>query len=254
MKPYHAIIVDNYPLDRKKLADFLKTETDIALLAESNTGADAIIKILLHQPQIVFLDLSMTEPGSMEVLKEIWKHYKPYVIFTKEEKPNSFRTSLTCLTKPYRKSQLLAAIDSAKNLILTGSQPGMEEMISLVLGEPLEDIWLNGIQSLLVREKNTVHLLPVEDIVHFSSEENGITLHTKVKSYTIKDNIASLEHRLDRSCMIRTSDRDIINLSFMDRLEHHKNGEYLVRLSTGQTVKWDKGYRDNIKTFLAKVG
>lgn len=255
MKNLNTVIVDNIPQSRRDLAETIRLNTDIIIVGEAVTGSDAIIKILLHRPEIIFLDISVTKPDSMEVLKEVWQHYKPYVVFTRDESAcGPSQNSICSITKPYNATQIAGVTEMAKNLKNGQSQPGMEEIISLTLGETIEDMWLNGIQNLLVHKTDSLRLLPVEKIAHFSLQNGHIALHTPDECYTIDDNIASLEHRLDRSCMIRTSNCDIINLSFMEQLEQHENGEFTVRLSTGQTVKWDKGYRDNIKTFLAKVG
>jgi two-component system LytT family response regulator len=255
MKNLNAIIVDNSPQLRQGLAEMIRLHTDITIVGDAVTGFDAIIQILLHQPEIIFLDISATMPESMEVLKEVWQHYKPFVVFTRNESVcGRPQNSICSITKPYNATQIVEVTEMAKTLKKGQIQPGMEEIISLTLGEAIEDMWLDGIQNLLVHETDSHRLLPVEKIAHFSCENGHIALHTPDECYTIDDNISSLEHRLDRSCMVRTSSCDIINLSFMERLENHGNGEYTVRLSTGQSVKWDKGYRDNIKTFLAKVG
>jgi two-component system LytT family response regulator len=255
MTTINTIIVDNNPEYRKKLSKILHRHPDIGEVDQAGIGSEAIISILRKKPEVIFLDLATTHPDCLEVLKEVWKHYKPHVIFTKPKSQKVPRSiSSCCLTKPYEAEDIASALKIVWQLGPGKNQPGIEKIISIILGEPEENLWLDGIRSLLVEEPNILGLLPVENISHFHALGEVISLHTSEKSYRIRENITALEQKLDRSCMIRTSESDIININFLERLEKNIAGEYIVRLSTGATVRWDHGYRENIKRSLARVG
>lgn len=254
MKPFKVIIVDNDPDSRANLKLILNAHPEIDVIDEASFGCDAIIKILQNKPAIIFLDLSVTHPDSMEVLREVWQHYRPAILFTKGIDTRPIRTrGIRCLLKPYHPDDVSASVREVINLPAGGSQPGIEDMIGSLLGQPAEDLWLDGIRNLVVSEPDALRLLRVDDVAHFVSNGNDTSLQTKSRRYTINDNIASLEYRLDRSFMIRTSPSDIININFMEGLECGEGGDYSVRLSTGARVKWEAGYRDNIKKSLARL-
>jgi two-component system LytT family response regulator len=255
MNSFNTIIVDNNPEYRKKLSKILHRHPDISEVDQAGVGSDAIIAILRNKPEVIFLDLATTHPDCLEILKEVWKHYKPHVIFTKQKTQKVPRSiSACCLTKPYEAKDVANALDIVQQLGPGKNQPGIEKIISLLLGEPEENLWLDGIRSLLVEEPNILGLIPVECIAHFRAWGEVVSLHTPEKCYRIREDITSLEQKLDRSCMIRTSPSDIINIHFLEKLEKNIHGEYFVRLSTGETVRWDPGYRENIKRSLARVG
>jgi two-component system LytT family response regulator len=255
MNTFRTIIIDNNPEFRKPLSRILHQHPDVGEVDQASVGSDAIISILRSKPEVIFLDLATTQPDCLEILKEVWKHYKPHVIFTKTKSQKVPRSiSSCCLTKPYDPADVATALTTVIQLGAGKNQPGIEKIISLLLGEPEENLWLDGIRSLLIEEPPMLELIQVEDITHFHAFGEAVALHTSGKSYQIREDITSLEQKLDRSCMIRTSQSDIINIHFMEKLEKNIHGELIVRLSTGECVRWHDGFRENIKRSLVRVG
>jgi two-component system LytT family response regulator len=54
--------------------------------------------------------------------------------------------------------------------------------------------------------------------------------------------------------MIRVGRSNIVNMNYITELETYFNGEYIIHLASGEKIKWTRGYRDNIKAFLTKIG
>lgn len=54
-----VIIVDDEPLARALLREYLAAHADIELVAECANGFDAVKAIAEHQPELVFLDIQM---------------------------------------------------------------------------------------------------------------------------------------------------------------------------------------------------
>lgn len=57
--PIRILTVDDHPLIRAGLAAFLKTESDIEVIAEAGNGEEAIERYRELRPDIVLMDLSM---------------------------------------------------------------------------------------------------------------------------------------------------------------------------------------------------
>jgi len=57
--PIRVLTVDDHPLIRAGLAAFLKTESDIEVIAEAGNGEEAIERYRELRPDIVLMDLSM---------------------------------------------------------------------------------------------------------------------------------------------------------------------------------------------------
>ena len=56
-----ALVVDDEPLARARMRTLLADHPDVDIVGECGNGADAIIAIDKHAPQLVFLDIQMPE-------------------------------------------------------------------------------------------------------------------------------------------------------------------------------------------------
>lgn len=82
MKPIKAIIVDDEPEARDILESLLTDFSDIEILSKENSVDTALISILKHKPDIIFLDIDMPNKNGFELVKEL-KHINlcPTIIF-----------------------------------------------------------------------------------------------------------------------------------------------------------------------------
>ena len=75
-----AILVDDEPLARLIVKEYLQPYTDIEVVEECNDGFEGIKAISKHQPQLLFLDIQMPKITGFEMLELIEK--PPATIFT----------------------------------------------------------------------------------------------------------------------------------------------------------------------------
>ena len=75
-----VIIIDDEPLARSIVKEYLKTFPNLLVVAECNNGFEGIKSIEEHQPDLIFLDIQMPKINGFEMLEVIDNH--PDVIFT----------------------------------------------------------------------------------------------------------------------------------------------------------------------------
>src|SRR5687767_11997775 len=75
-----AIIVDDEPLARMVVKEYLLQHPNITVLQECNDGFEGIKAIMLHQPDVIFLDIQMPKINGFEMLELL--EQPPAVIFT----------------------------------------------------------------------------------------------------------------------------------------------------------------------------
>lgn len=255
---YCCLIIDDEILARDVIRTFLSADSTIRVVDEAANGTQAVIKILQHKPDIIFLDIQMPELDGFEVLKEIWPHHQPFVVFTTAYDQYALRAfevnAIDYLLKPFDEIRFHQSLGRLKERLSQQSQPRIDELVTRLLNEQKENKEGDFLQRILVKEAGRMYLIKVEDITHFGADGNYISLHTLTKTYTIYESLTSLENRLDPSLMIRVSRSNIVNINFISEMETYFNGEYIVHLAGGNKVKWTRGYRDTIKAFLAKMG
>jgi len=108
------------------------------------------------------------------------------------------------------------------------------------------------LRRILVKETGRMYLVKTDDISYLDADGNYITLHTAHERHTIYDSLTSLETRLNPDDFVRINRSYIVNLNYIAEVETYFNGEYIVKLKTGQQLKWTRNYRENLKAFYAK--
>ena len=64
-------IVDDHPLVRTGLRTVLATATDIKVVAEGASGADALRLVAQHRPDVLVLDVHLPEMNGVEVMRQL---------------------------------------------------------------------------------------------------------------------------------------------------------------------------------------
>jgi len=75
-----AIVIDDEPLARSLVLEFLKAFPNIEVVQECNDGFEGLKAIQQFQPQLIFLDIQMPKINGFEMLELI--ENPPGVIFT----------------------------------------------------------------------------------------------------------------------------------------------------------------------------
>jgi two-component system LytT family response regulator len=248
-----SLIIDDEILAREVIRTFLKNDQTMVVLDEAANGTDAVIKILKHRPDLIFLDIQMPGFDGFEVIKEIWPHHQPCVIFTTAFDQYALQAfevnAIDYLLKPFDEIRFHQALDRIKQKLHAKPHPGIEMLANLRGAESAKSY----LKRMLVKDSGKLLLIKTEEITHFDADGNYITLHTAARSHTIYESLSSLEARLDPMDFMRVSRSFIININCISELEPYFNGEYIIHLNTGQKVKCSRGYRDNMRNFLSSM-
>ena len=76
-----ALVVDDEPLARARMRTLIADHPDIEIVGECGNGADAILAIEKHTPQLVFLDIQMPELDGFGVIEAGGAERMPLGIF-----------------------------------------------------------------------------------------------------------------------------------------------------------------------------
>ena len=108
-----VVIIDDEPLARSIVKQFLKQHEDLELIDECSNGYEGVKAIEKHNPDLVFLDIQMPKINGFEMLEIIDE--EPSVIFTTafdEYAIKAFETSaIDYLLKPFTQERFDKAIE-----------------------------------------------------------------------------------------------------------------------------------------------
>src|SRR5947209_6971003 len=66
-----VLLVDDHPIVRQGLAQLINQEPDMMVCGQAEDANTAFGAIVTHRPDIVILDISLSGPDGLAVLKEI---------------------------------------------------------------------------------------------------------------------------------------------------------------------------------------
>jgi serine phosphatase RsbU (regulator of sigma subunit) len=113
-----TILVDDEALARERLQGLLDDHTEIEVVGEASDGIEAVEKINVLRPDLVFLDIEMSGFNGFKVVQSLDHQRLPKIIFVtayNQYAIDAFEVgAIDYLLKPVKKSRLLEAIERAK--------------------------------------------------------------------------------------------------------------------------------------------
>lgn len=182
----NVLIVDDEQLARQRLRKMLSAASGYQIIGEAETGEDALRKTQASHPDVILMDIRMPGMDGIEAASYISRMDKPpAIIFTtafSDHALNAFEAhAIDYLLKPIKQSRLEAALDAAKR------------MNKAQLSQLLEDEYDNTRQNICVKNRGTLELIPIEEIVYFKADQKYVTLRTADQEHLIEESLKTLE-------------------------------------------------------------
>ena len=113
-----ALIVDDEPLARARLRTLLARQPDMQVVAECAEGTEAARAIARTHPEVVFLDIEMTETSGLEVAAGLAIDPMPAVVFVTAHERYALDAfdvrALDYLLKPFEEERFRATLDRVR--------------------------------------------------------------------------------------------------------------------------------------------
>jgi DNA-binding response OmpR family regulator len=113
-----ALIVDDEPLGRARLRGLLAKHDDLQVVGECAEGAEAISTIERTHPEVVFLDIQMTDTSGLDVATSLRTEPRPAVVFVTAHERYALEAfgaqALDYLLKPFEEDRFLATLERVR--------------------------------------------------------------------------------------------------------------------------------------------
>lgn len=226
-----AILIDDERLARAELRRLLGAHPQFEVVAEAANARQAREQIAAHRPEVMFLDVQM--PGETGIaLLESLEPPTPHVIFTTaydEFAVKAFElNALDYLLKPVDPIRLAAALAKLREKPpSTASKSPAAEARERLAPE----------DKVFVREGDRCWFVEVKSIRLLESEGNYTRVHFDTAQPQLFRSLNAMEERLDPKFFFRANRRQIINLTWIERIEPWFSGGLLVHLKGGAKVE-----------------
>lgn len=210
----------------------LKYPETFSIVSEAQNGAEGLVEIDKHNPDIIFLDIEMPLLNGFEMLSKLSK--MPLVVFSTAYDQYAIRAfeenSVDYLLKPVENERLLKTIDKIRSITQTDSSAGFNPYSDNLLKLLEEMKPKKEIFSLSVKTGDRILLIPLTEITHFEAEEKYVFLNTlDGQKYLLNYTLTSLEEKLPKH-YLRISRAAIVNSHHIKEIQKHFNGKFMLMM------------------------
>lgn len=233
-----AIIIDDEPLARMIINEYLQKENDIEVLAECGDGFEGAKAIQIHKPDLVFLDIQMPKLTGFEMLEILDE--LPHIVFTtafEEFALKAFeKNAVDYLLKPISQERFDQAIIKFRSLHSTKQSQHSVKTLK-------EDLDEETLERIVVKNGTQIKLIPVQQIIFLEAYDDYVKIHTKDGMFLKNKTMSSFEKQLDPKHFVRVHRSFIIKVDQLAKIEPMEKESYKGILISGDKVNISKsGY------------
>jgi len=245
-----AIIIDDEPLARQIVKEYLPAFPEIKLVAECGDGFEAVKAIQQHQPDLIFLDIQMPKINGFETLELLDK--RPEVIFTTafdEYALKAFdQNAIDYLLKPFSSERFEKAVTKFLNSKRSKTDENQLPKLERLDNSPKK----HSEESYRIVVKNGSHILimPINDVVYLEAHDDYVKVFNKETFYLKKKTMSYYEEILDSSQFVRVHRSFIVNIDYITKIEPLDKNNLLAILKTGAKIPLSKSGYIRLKEVL----
>jgi len=242
-----AVLIDDEPLARSIVSEYLQAFPEITIAQECNDGFEGIKAITQHKPDLIFLDIQMPKINGFEMLELI--EQPPAVIFTTafdEYAIKAFESrAIDYLLKPFSKERFEKAI---KKWFEQRNKADQKTTTQTLLPEDIRQPEERN--RIVVREGSNIRIVPVHEVQYLEAYDDYVKIYTQKEMFLKKKTMSFYENSLDASQFVRVHRSYIINLQQLTKIEPMEKETYLALLKSGVKVPLSKSGYGKLKSVL----
>jgi len=243
-----ALLIDDEPLARSIIAEYLEDFPEITVLKECGDGFEAAKAIAELNPDLIFLDVQMPKITGFELLELL--EDPPAVIFTTAFEEFAIKAfeqhAVDYLLKPISKSRF----DNAIQKFMAQGPTLQSREKTKALAEEINEQHSQYIDRVLVRTGNNIKIIPVSKINYLSADDDYVCIHTDEGSALKKNTMAYFEQHLSEKDFVRVHRSYIVRINQIVRIEPYEKDSHKVILRDKTSVSVSKSGYAKLKKAL----
>lgn len=228
MEPIHCIIIDDEPLARKGLKEYIEDIGFLHLEAEFDNPLKAMKILSEGRVGLILLDIQMPKITGIEFFKSL--QHAPPVIFTTAYPQYAIDgfdlNAIDYLVKPISFERFLKAAVKVKEYYEIRQRPANELVKDTTDNEGY----------FFIKSDNKLVKIFLHEILYIEALQNYVAIHTAAKKYITYVTFKSIEEYLPATQFVKTHKSYIVSTSKIDHIEGNdiRIGSYHIPLSRTQ--------------------
>lgn len=242
------VIIDDEPLARSLVKEYLQQHPSLEVVAECNDGFQGVKAILQHKPDLLFLDIQMPKINGFEMLELL--DTTPPVIFTTafdEFAIKAFEANaIDYLLKPFSKERFDSSIQKwiGKTGLTTSNEDNIQNLLENTTKQPDEK------NRIVVKNGSDIRIIPMRDVIYIEAYDDYVKIFTKDTYFLKKKTMNYYEQTLDSVHFFRTHRSFIINLQELTKIEPLEKNTYVALLKNGKKIPLSRSSYIKLKETL----
>ena len=226
------IIIDDEPLARSIVKEYLQKHKDFEVVQECNDGFEGVKAIQQHQPDLIFLDIQMPKINGFEMLELI--EQPPAVIFATafdEYAIKAFEAhAIDYLLKPFNQERLDKAIQKWSDANNKPNEKNTQDLLETASQSPAQS------QRIVVKSGSKIKIIPVHDVLYLEAADDYVKIHTKEGYFLKNKTMSHFEQVLDPQQFVRSHRSYIVNVQQITRIDPYEKDNHVAVLKAGTQI------------------
>lgn len=227
-----VIVVDDEPLARAVIREYLKAHPGVEVVAECGNGFEAVKAVSELSPDLMFLDVQMPKLDGFEVIELLGRSVP--VVFTTAFDKYALRAfdvhAVDYLLKPFDEERFAEALSRARARIQAKDVMAVDELIADA--RPRQ----GPVERVLIRDGSQVHVIPVERIDYVEAQDDYVCFKAEGKDYLKDQTMAAVEASLDPARFVRIHRSYLLNIERIARVELYAKDSRVAILRDGRRL------------------
>jgi two-component system LytT family response regulator len=224
-----VIIIDDEPLARGIVKEYLQSYPDLQVVQECGDGFEGVKAIQQHQPDLVILDIQMPKINGFEMLELI--ENPPSIIFAtafEEFAIKAFEThAVDYLLKPFSKERFQKAIEKWKQSETDIQQVSTNQLIDAAAISPQQQ------NRIVLKDNGKIKIIPTQQVQYFEAADDYVKIHTAEGVFLKNKTMQFFEQKMDARNFVRIHRSYLVNIHLISRIEPYEKDGHLAILSIG---------------------
>jgi two-component system LytT family response regulator len=242
-----AIIIDDEPLARMIVKEYLQSYKEIEIVGECGDGFEGLKAIQQYQPDLVFLDIQMPKITGFEMLELVDQPVS--IIFTTAYDQYAIKAfeanAVDYLLKPFGKERFDKAMQKFSEQRGANSRKEQpEQLLQTAANSPTQN------NRVVVKNGNKIKIIPAIDILYLEAADDYVKIHTKEGAFLKNKTMSYFEETLDRSLFVRCHRSYIINIQEVTRIDQNEKDSHIALLKSGIKIPVSRNGYTKLKIVL----
>jgi two-component system LytT family response regulator len=223
-----AVIVDDEPLARDVLREYLSGEEDFEIAAECANGFEAVRAVTQSDPDVLFLDIQMPKLDGFEVLELLDR--SPLVVFVTAHDDYALRAfevhALDYLLKPFSAERFRSVLDRVRAQIGKPKRTAPASLAVSLRTRPLQRIVVRG-------DDGAIQVIPIPRVDYVEADDDAIVIVTAGARIRKQQPIGELAAELDPDRFVRVHRSYLLNIERVEKIELYSKDSRVAILRDG---------------------